>query len=97
MTEWIHLDESIKGRVNAIRKENERLIKLLMQMGVLRESMIPGWHVIYTEMGAIDIHLDKLKPCIKLYAVKGYTCECKDCAGLCGCGCGDLQGEQTHG
>ena len=96
MTKFIHVDDSIKARLKAVQDENQRLITLLMTMGVLRESMIPGWHVIYTELGAKDIHLDKLKPCLRLY--RDYApCNCKDCTGLCGCGCGDMQGEQTHG
>jgi hypothetical protein len=81
MGNWIHLDESIKGRVNAIKRENERIINLLIELGVLRESMVPGWHVIYTESGPKDIKLDSFNPCIKLFvsSING-KCYCVNCS-----------------
>ncbi len=96
MGNFIHLDESLKGRVAAIRKENERLITLLKTKGVLRDSMFPGWYVIYTERGAIDLHPSALEPCLKLYK-DVVKCKCINCTGLCGCGCGDLVNEVRHG
>jgi len=79
MSNWINLDESIKGRIDAVLKENKRVINLLIELGVLRESMVPGWHVIYTEAGPKDIKIDKLTPCLKLYR-NHIKCTCVECA-----------------
>jgi hypothetical protein len=41
--------------------EQQRWIKMLMELGVLRESMLGGKNlVIYTQDGAIDTSLDEL-------------------------------------
>jgi hypothetical protein len=79
---WIHLDESIKGRINAVKKENERIINLLIQLKVIRENItIPGWYVIYTEDGPKDIDLKNLGPCIKFYATAiNQICGCRECS-----------------
>lgn len=46
----------------AVLAERERLIALLKQLGVLRDSMLgDDWKVIYTETGAMDITLDRLE------------------------------------
>ena len=95
MSNWIHLDQVKRGRIQAIRRENERLIELLTMLGVIREHMYgKGWKVIYTERGAIDLAPGKLNPCLKPFT----ECSCNDCAdGLCGCGCGNMQSDRTHG
>lgn len=42
--------------------EQQRWIKMLMELGVLRESMLGGKNlVIYTQDGAIDTSLDELR------------------------------------
>jgi hypothetical protein len=42
--------------------ERERLLKLLKDLGVLRDSMLgDDWQVIYTEKGAMDITRDRLE------------------------------------
>lgn len=92
---WIHVDESRKGRIAAIRRENERLIQLLISMGVLREHMYgKGWQVIYSEHGPLDLAPGKLNPCYKPF----IECSCYDCQdALCGCGCGNLKSDKPHG
>jgi hypothetical protein len=43
-------------------EERARLIKLLKQYGVLRDSMLgPDWYVIATERGSMDITRDRLE------------------------------------
>jgi hypothetical protein len=34
------------------------ILEWLIRKGALRESMLPGMHVLYTEEGPIDVHLD---------------------------------------
>jgi hypothetical protein len=42
--------------------ERQRWIKMLMELGVLRESMLGGKNlVIYTQDGAIDTSLEELR------------------------------------
>lgn len=52
-----------KIEAEAIRKsERERIIKLLKDLKVIRNSMLgDNWKVIYTEKGAMDITLDRLE------------------------------------
>ena len=52
-----------KIEAEAIRKsERERIIKLLKDLKVIRDSMLgDNWKVIYTEQGAMDITLDRLE------------------------------------
>jgi hypothetical protein len=43
-------------------REYARIIKLLIKHQVLRDSILgDNWKVIYTETGALDIHLDRLE------------------------------------
>lgn len=43
-------------------REYARIIKLLKRYKVLRDSMLgDDWKVIYSETGALDIHLDRLE------------------------------------
>jgi len=42
--------------------ERNRLMKLLKQYGVIRDSILgDDWQVIYTEQGAMDITKDRLE------------------------------------
>ena len=42
--------------------ERSRLFKQLIELGVLRHSMLgDNWYVIYTEQGAMDITKDRLE------------------------------------
>jgi hypothetical protein len=62
---------AIKGEPNSLTSiafhtgeimERQRLLKLLKELGVIRDSMLGDeWKVIYTEHGAKDITLDKLE------------------------------------
>jgi hypothetical protein len=46
---------------SGVTKERERMIALLMKLGVLRESMFgEAWYVIYTEDGPKDITMKSL-------------------------------------
>lgn len=71
----VHIETSIKGRLFEIRKENQRLIDLLIEKRVLRKSMVPGWMVIYTEDGPKDIRMIDLIPCVYLF---DKDCNCKE-------------------
>lgn len=43
-------------------EEQQRIMQLLKQLGVIRDSMLGDkWKVIYTEKGAMDITLDRLE------------------------------------
>jgi hypothetical protein len=46
----------------AVVAERQRMLQLLKQLGVLRDSMLgDDWQVIYTEKGAMDITRDRLE------------------------------------
>ena len=73
---WIHIDQAKRGRIQAIRRENERLIKLLTDLGAIRPNMFwPECYVIYTENGPIDKRMIDLVPCLKPIE----DCNCIDC------------------
>jgi hypothetical protein len=77
MSNWIPADQVTKGRIHAIRKENERLIQMLREYGALRDHMFGnGWMVLYTERGAIDIPPNKFAACVKPFD----ECDCRECA-----------------
>lgn len=70
---WVHVDQVKRGRIQAVRNENERLIKILTDLGVIRQNMFwPGAYVIYTEAGAQDVMKSDLLPCLKPYS----DCNC---------------------
>lgn len=76
MTDFIPTPQSLSARKAAISNEFDRLIKILIAERVLRESMLQGLHVIYTEDGPIDINLKRIAPCLKLYP---GNCLCWEC------------------
>ena len=45
MSNWITIEDSLKGRAAAIKRERERLINLLMENNVLRRDGIVGAYV----------------------------------------------------
>ncbi len=76
MTDFIPTAHSLSARKAAISNEFDRLIKILVAKRVLRESMLQGLHVIYTEDGPMDINLKRIAPCLKLYP---GNCLCWEC------------------
>jgi hypothetical protein len=78
MTSWIKTEDSIAARKHAITNEFDRMIKELMDRGVLRRSILGGeFYVIYAEHGPMDITLKRLAPCLKLYPGE---CLCQECS-----------------
>lgn len=63
--------DAVKGEPNSLTSiafntgviaERARLMKLLKQYGVIRDSILgDNWQVIYTEQGAMDITRDRLE------------------------------------
>lgn len=50
------ISASIKGFNEGLAFERARTLKMLKDLGVIRDSMLgPDWYVIYTEHGALDI------------------------------------------
>lgn len=75
MSNWIHIDQSKRGRIQAIRRENERLIQMLIELGAIRDNMFwPDTYVIYTESGAKDVMKSDLFPCLRPVS----ECSCKE-------------------
>ena len=51
----------VKAHAMGVNEERERIIELLRNLKVIRDSMLgDNWKVIYTEQGAMDITLDRL-------------------------------------
>jgi hypothetical protein len=46
---------------DATEAEWQRIYELLTKVGAIRESRIPGFVVLYTETGAVDIPLARMK------------------------------------
>jgi hypothetical protein len=78
MSSWIKTEDSIAARKHAIANEFDRVIKILIAKRVLRESMLQGMHVIYTEDGAMDLNLKRIAPCLKFYPGECLCWECTD-------------------
>jgi hypothetical protein len=76
MSKFIPTADSLSARKAAISHEFDRLIKILVAKRVLRESMLQGLHVIYTEDGPMDINLKRIAPCLKAYP---GNCLCWEC------------------
>ena len=76
MADWTLTEKSVQARKRAITMEFDRVIKVLMDKGVLRESMLPGMYVIYTEQGPVDLNLKRIAPCVKIYP---GNCLCYEC------------------
>lgn len=76
MTDWVTTEQCVSARKHAITSEYDRLIKILMAKRVLRESMIDGMYVIYTEIGPMDLNLARIAPCLKFYPGKCLCWEC---------------------
>jgi hypothetical protein len=76
MTDFIPTTQSLSARKTAISNEFDRVIKILVAKRVLRESMLQGLHVIYTEDGPMDLNLKRIAPCLKSYP---GNCLCWEC------------------
>ena len=62
MTNWISLEQSLKGRANAVERERERIIALLKEQGVIRDCGLTGKPVfIHCNSGEV-LYLKDLEP-----------------------------------
>ena len=80
MTDFIPTETSVRARRASIVREFDELVRKLIDLRVLRKSMVAndlGIWVIYTEDGPKDLYLSRLAPCLKMYP---GNCMCYTCA-----------------
>ena len=61
MTNWITVDDSVKGRKIAIKREQERIINLLLDLNVVRRCAATDKLVAFDTNGEEVIYLTGLE------------------------------------
>ncbi|CAB4137169.1 hypothetical protein UFOVP325_19 [uncultured Caudovirales phage] len=110
MPNWITVEDSLKGRERAVERERQRIIKLLEQEEAERLGQ-GGITEALTIRSVIALIKDKQNPHVRaetnvsnvenIVNIVNSACSCgfkeeESGSPLCGCGCGDLYGEQNH-
>ena len=54
MTNWISLEQSLKGRANAVERERERIIALLKEQGVIRNCSATN-KLVYVHSNSLEV------------------------------------------